>query len=365
MPNFNGLVVALGSYRPVDTHEWDLFANESSLTVHTSNFTSGVKLIGTGVTLSHCDMRSVLLLTSTKAALSHCDARNDVIARESNLMIDSSNFTSGLELTGTEAALDHCQVSMENSNQSGCVVLSSKSRIHAVQSAFLQCPFTRIDNDVYLLAQNSQFNPPLLQYAWATTTNLLCSSDSQCPTTTKQYTLIPNQWLSCVDGAKRAFILGSKDASFCAVIDDAEANRRFKKLCSILQKSTTIRNTKNPGAKLASFSKHPMPESIHIELDTAHVNTASYELKLTPEKCIRTERMQPPSKVHVLVCCIDVSCMICVVQLGMELTEVGAYDIELLEDSHGNWTGRSCSLVTNFSIFCKVRHVIIKCLKMF
>ena len=59
--DFKGLVVALGWYRPVEVaHEWDLFANESSLTVDTSNFTSGVKLVGTGVTLRHCDMNSVL-----------------------------------------------------------------------------------------------------------------------------------------------------------------------------------------------------------------------------------------------------------------------------------------------------------------
>ena len=38
----------------------------------------------------------------------------------------------------------------------------------------------------------------------------------------------------------------------------------------------------------------------------------------------------------------------------MELTEVGAYDIELLQDSRGKYSGRSCPLVTNFSLFCKV-----------
>ena len=154
----------------------DLFANESSFTVDASNFTFGLKFMGTKVTLnhcvmgsmiqltrtnatlSHCDvgedviaresslvtlnhcvMNSMIQLTSTKATLSHCDVGKDVIARDSSLMMDSSNLTSGLELIGTEATLDRCQVSVDTSNRTRCVVLSSKSRNHAVQSAFSQC----------------------------------------------------------------------------------------------------------------------------------------------------------------------------------------------------------------------------------
>ena len=137
----------------------DVIARESSLvTLNHCVMNSMIQLTSTKATLSHCDvgkdviaresglvtlnhcvMGSMIQLTSTKATLSHCDVGKDVIARDSSLMMDSSNLTSGLELIGTEATLDRCQVSVDTSNRTRCVVLSSKSRNHAVQSAFSQC----------------------------------------------------------------------------------------------------------------------------------------------------------------------------------------------------------------------------------